>query len=113
LVEFGISINSAITNRGTLTASIVGGSSQLANVTQDPVTISLPSSTYVLNIAGVSPPGAGNGSLISNLNNGCASPGTRIVRLRITNTVPYASYSTMNHVFNFVTMSGKIATKVK
>src|SRR5262249_4064443 len=53
-----------------------------------------------------------NGSMITNVHGGCASPGTRVATLQITNSVPFASNSTMNHTFNFTSAPGKTATKI-
>jgi len=110
--QWGITVNSSVANGGTLTPSIVSGSSTLSNSNQVPISVTLPSSTYIFNIFGRTPPGAGNASVISNVNNGCSSPGTRIATLRVTNSVPFAVSSHMNHTFNFVAASGATQTAI-
>jgi len=114
--QWGISVNSAVANGGTLTPSIVSGSSQLSNTNQVPITVTVPFSatfgSYMFNILARSAPSAGSGSIISSVNNGCPSPGTRIASFRITNSVAFATNSTMNHVFNFVGAAGRTQTEI-
>jgi len=110
--QWGMTVNPLVANGGVLTSSIVGGSTMLSNPAQANVTTQLPASTSNLNIAAKAPPGTGNGSIISSVSGGCASPGTRIVTVRITNTVPFARNTTMNHQFTFNTSSGITGTKV-
>ncbi|MDR3610052.1 MAG: T9SS type A sorting domain-containing protein [Ignavibacteriaceae bacterium] len=87
----GLTINDNALNGGTVTASWVPGSSQLTNTNQIPysfntLTISGTGSNAlrVIKIVGTAPSGAGNGSMISNV-----PPGTRIGRLRLTNTADW------------------------
>src|SRR5205814_5369425 len=47
--QWGITVNSAVVNGGSLTPSIVSGTTQLSNPSQAPVTVSLPPSSYVFN----------------------------------------------------------------
>jgi len=108
--QWGINIGSACANGGTLTPSMIGGSSQLSNVSQVPVTFSL-FSNYCFNIAPRVPPGPGNGSIISDIHSGCLSPGTRVGTFKITNTVPF-SCTCMNLAFNFVAAAGRTQTKI-
>jgi hypothetical protein len=91
-IATGLTIPTASQNGGTLTCSIVAGSTELSNTTQAP-TANPNSSTVsgtgidqvrVIKIAGKTPPGSGAGSLI-------ALTGTRIMRLRLTNTVAWVS----------------------
>ena len=85
----------------------------LWNLAQAPTSIAIGSSTNTvggityryINVAPVIPPGAGNGSIISSLGN-CNAPGTRIVRIRITNSVPFASGTSCNHVFSTAVSAG-------
>jgi hypothetical protein len=52
------------------------------------------------NCASRTPPGAGMGTIISNVDGGCKHPGTRIARFRITNSVPFKTNSTCKHIWN-------------
>jgi hypothetical protein len=87
----GLTINNSALNGGTLTATWVPGSSELTNTSQIPTSL-LTSTTSgtgdnalrVIRIVGKVPPGVGNGSMISIL-----APGTKIGRLRLTNTVDF------------------------
>jgi hypothetical protein len=87
--QYGILINPLIKNGGNITASIVAGSSDpiLVASNQVPPSISYYDPTNVIRISAGPPPGAGNGALISN-----ASPGTRICRVRLTNTADFDKY---------------------
>jgi hypothetical protein len=89
-VSLGISFNNAIKGSGTLIPSWVQLSSQLTNLSELPAAIST-ETAGVIKIAGKIPPGAGNGSVISNI-----SPGTKIGRLRLTNSTRFASGQQMN-----------------
>jgi hypothetical protein len=86
-VSLGLTINNAAANGGTVTASFVAGSSELTNTTEIPTTFNattISGSLRVIKVAGKTPPGTGNGSLIS-----IASPGTRIGRLQLKNSVAW------------------------
>ena len=52
------------------------------------------------NCASKTPPGAGNGTIISNVDGGCTHPGTRIARFRITNSIPFRTNSTCKHIWS-------------
>jgi hypothetical protein len=83
----GLTVNNTALNGGIITASWVPGSSQLTNTTQIPTTLNtatLSGALRVIKIVGKVPPGAGGGSMLSHL-----APGTRIGRLRLTNTVDW------------------------
>jgi hypothetical protein len=88
--SLGISFNNAIVGRGKLTPSWVSSSSQLTNQAQLPTALNT-ATAGVIKIAGKIPPGAGSGSIISNV-----SPGTKIGRLRLTNSQRFASGKQMN-----------------
>jgi len=92
--QAGITLNSAIYSGGTLTASIVAGTSTLTNSAQVPTSITYTSSSTIIKLAAKSPPGSGSGSIISQV-----SPGTRIIRVRLTSTVAFAANSTPNFFF--------------
>ena len=88
--SLGISFNNAIKGKGKLTPSWVPSSSQLSNLSELPTALNA-STAGVIKIAGKIPPGAGSGSLITNI-----SPGTKIGRLRLTNSTRFASRQQMN-----------------
>ena len=96
-VQAGILVNPAIYNGGTITASIVPNTSSL-NPTQRPTSVTFTQSQNVIKLASKAPPGIGNGTIIST-----TAPGTRICRLRLTNTVPFVLCSQANLTFNFTT----------
>jgi hypothetical protein len=90
-ISMGISYNSAIRGKGgTLTALWINSSSQLTNQSELPTALNTATSG-VIKIAGKIPPGPGNGSIISN-----AAPGTKIGRLRITNTARFSGGQQVN-----------------
>ena len=92
--QAGITLNSAIYSGGSLTASIVAGTSTLTNPAQVPTSITYTASATIIKLAAKSHPGSGSGSIISQV-----SPGTRIIRMKLTSTVPFASNSTPNFFF--------------
>jgi len=81
-IEFGINVNTGLRNGGTITVTIVNGSSEL-NAAQIPVDsqFSFDNATNCISMTASSLPGAGNGSVISGTGNG-----TRVGRIRITNS---------------------------
>ncbi len=95
-MQAGILVNSAIYNGGTLTVSILSGTSEL-NANQQPTSISFVQTQNCIKIAPKSPPGAGNGTII-----GTTGQGTRVCRLKITNTVAFPQVQA-NLAFNFTT----------
>ena len=95
-VQAGILVNSAIYGGGTLTAAIVAGTSQF-NSSQVPASIAFVQTQNCIKIAPKSPPGAGSGTIISS-----TGQGTRICRVRLTNTVAFAQ-AQANLTFNFTT----------
>jgi hypothetical protein len=76
--QAGLTFNTAILNGGTVSWMIIPGSSQL-NVFQTPQSFVVDNSVGVLKMPSRTPPGAGNGTLISN-----SLPGTKIGRFKIT-----------------------------
>jgi len=83
--QYGINYNSGIKNGGTITASWVSGSTQLTNAAQLPSSINTTSNASQIRIAAPPAPGAGNGSIIA------TGAGSRVGRLKIVNTVPFAT----------------------
>ena len=96
-IQSAILVNSGIINGGVITASIVPGSSELVDL-QVPNAIAFESGSPngCIKIASRIPPGCGNGSII-----GTTGLGTRVCRVRITNTVPFTAGSQANLTFNF------------
>lgn len=85
-IQHGIYINSAlIPAGGVLTAEIVPGSSELSSTnvpTNANVSVANSNPNKTIKITGNAYPGAGSGSIISNV-----SPGTRFARIRVTSKV--------------------------
>jgi hypothetical protein len=54
-----------------------------------------------LNCATRTPPGPAKGTIISNVDDGCTHPGTRVARYRITNSVPFRTNSTGKLTWSF------------
>lgn len=96
-VQSAILVNSAIINGGVLTASVVPGTSELVDLqVPNAITYESGSPNGCIKIASRIPPGCGNGSII-----GTTGLGTRVCRVRLTNTVPFTAGSTANLTFNF------------
>ncbi len=96
-IQAGILVNPGIYNGGTITLAIVPGSSQL-NTSQQPTSVIWTQGQNCIKLTPKSPPGAGSGTIISQ-----TAPGTKVCRLRITNTNPFTSGSVANLTFNFTT----------
>ena len=96
IVQAGILVNAAIINGGTITPTIVAGSSGML-AAQVPTAISFNTSgNKCVNIAAKANPGCGNGTIISQV-----GLGTRYCTVRITNSVAFAQ-AQANLTFNFV-----------
>jgi hypothetical protein len=98
-IQAGITLDPAIYNGGTITATLVAGSSQLSVVSQQPASITFTQAQNCIKIAARTPPGFGNGSIIST-----TSPGTKICRVRLTNSVPFAANTKASLTFCFTTV---------
>ena len=96
-IQAGILVNPAIYNGGTISVSIVPGSSQL-NIFQAPSNVVWAQDQNTIKLTAKAPPGAGNGTIIST-----TAPGMKVCRLQITNTVPFGQ-STADLTFNFTTI---------
>lgn len=85
--QFGININSGAANGGTISVSMVSGSSELL-IYQVPTApkFSFTTSKNSINVTATPGPGAGSGTIISN-----TAPGTRVCRIRITNSADFGS----------------------
>ena len=79
--QAGILVNSSIVNGGTITPTIVSGSSELV-LAQRPISISFASNC--IRLAPRGGPGLGGGTIIPR-----TSPGIRVARIRLTNTVDF------------------------
>ena len=120
-MQFGIGFDSSIANGGTLSFSLVSGSSQLV-ASQVPVAFSVGTATQTETIGGIvyrylnqaarSGPGSGNGTVISAVKTSCSSPGTRIGTYRLTNTADFKTASTPKHIFSSAIGNGKTSTLV-
>jgi len=95
-IQAGILVNSGIYNGGTITMSIVPGTSQL-NTNQQPASVTFVQTQNCIKLAPKSPPGAGGGTVISS-----AGQGTRVCRLKLTNSVAFAA-AQANLAFSFTT----------
>ncbi len=96
-VQAGITINPAIYNGGTISLSILAGTSEL-NTSQAPTSVVWSQAENTIKLTPKAPPGAGSGTIL-----GTTGQGTRVCRLRVTNTVPFATASP-NLTFNFATI---------
>jgi len=98
-IQFGFLYNDAIKNGGNLTASYVPWSVDTSIVISGQQNSSFNTATAgCIKIAAKLPTnGPGSGAIISNV-----SPGTRIGRLRLTNSIPFAG-SIINVAWNFNT----------
>jgi hypothetical protein len=106
-LQAGINVNSNIYNGGTLTATIITGYSQLPLAMQ-PTSVQFTQSVNIIKLAGKTPPGAGNGPIISTV-----SPGTNISHIKVQNTANFTSCSTCDLTFTSSTaVSPSYATRV-
>ena len=96
-VQAGIVVNPAIYNGGTITLAIIPSSSQLGSA-QQPSSVIWALSQNTIKLTPRPGPGAGNGTIIST-----TAPGTRVCRLRMTNTVGFSINTTANLTVNFTT----------
>jgi len=94
LFQAGILVNPSIVNGGTVTASIIAGSSQLV-AAQQPASITFSAAQNCIKIGpgGVVP--HGSATIIST-----TAPGTKIARVRLTNSVSFGIFAP-NFSFNF------------
>ena len=99
IIQAGILVNNGIINGGTITPAIVPGYSELVALQQPTiVTWSTGTSNGCIKVTPKAGPGCGNGTIIST-----SGAGTRICRVRITNSVAFTSSSQANLTFNFTT----------
>ncbi len=88
-VQCGITVNPGIYAGGTFSSALVPSTSEL-NPAQAPasVTYTTGSGANIIKLAAVTPPGAGNGTILSSV-----SPGTRVIRIKLTSTVAFPANS--------------------
>ena len=105
-MQIGINVNPVVINGGIISVSLVPGSSDL-NASQIPgaIRFSFNASKNCIIMTGVPPPGSGSGTIISNSGNG-----TRIGRIRLSNTVNFGS-GQPNLTWSFLLANGYV-TKV-
>lgn len=96
-VQAGILVNPDIYNGGTITVSILPGTSQL-DAGMMPTSVVWSQSQNTIKLTPKAPPGAGNGTILA-----VSSPGLRVCRLQITNSEPFGRYAA-NLTFNFTTV---------
>jgi hypothetical protein len=94
VAQAGILVNPEIKNGGNITASLVAGASEMV-AAQVPSSITFASATNCIKIAAKAIPGCGSGTTIST-----TGLGTRLCRVRLTNTVPFG-IAKANLTFNF------------
>lgn len=95
-VQAGILVNSQVTGGGVITAQIIEGSSSL-NSAQVPTSITFAPCESAIKLTAKVPPGCGAGTKISQ----DPDHRTRICRIRLNNTMPFASCSSANLTFCF------------
>jgi hypothetical protein len=111
-INFGFTFNQLALNNGTLTAAWVPQSSELTNQSELPRNFIAATGRKDSTIVGIIkigpriPPGFGNGSIISN-----KRPGTRIGRLRLTNSVNFGE-AQLNINWNFIKTNGLYPTTI-
>ena len=96
-VQAGILVNPAIYGGGTITMSIVAGSSQLVTA-QQPTSVVWSQVQNAIKLTPRPGPGSGSATIISTV-----GQGTRVCRLRVTNSVSFAANSQANLILNFTT----------
>ncbi len=94
-VQAGILVNPAILNGGNISVSILPGTSGLVS-SQQPNKVTWVQSQNCIKLNPRQLPGAGAGTILSQ-----SGQGTRVCRLRVTNSLPFAAGSQANLSFNF------------
>jgi len=97
--QAGILLNSTIYSGGTISASLISGSSTL-NSAETPITIDFVNTLRtnpgqsLIRLAGRSAPGKGKGTILSE-----TDPGNCVIHIRLTSSVPFTSNSTAELAF--------------
>ena len=104
-MEFGINVNPVLRNGGLITVSYISGTSDLLSA-QIPADedLSFNNAANCIEWSGTAHPGAGSGTIVSYV-----TPGTRIGRFRLSNSVPFASV-TPDLSWNFLPETGRVTT---
>lgn len=98
IIQAGILVNSEIINGGEVRSEILSGSSELNPEQQPTKTIFVKGpGTSIIKVAPKVGPGPGKGTIIKT-----SKPGTKICRIRVTNSVPFAK-AKPNLTFCFTT----------
>src|ERR1035438_3942280 len=107
-IQFGFTYNNAVRNGGTMTATWVPGSVDSVIAASGQTNINFNTATAgLIKVAAVLPSnGSGTGANISNI-----APGTRVGRMRLTNSVPFTTPK-LNINWNFNAVSPNYATKL-
>jgi hypothetical protein len=98
-----INVNSSFRNSGTITPTIVSGSSELLTA-QVPTAVSYNANNYVA-IAAKTPPGAGNGTIIT-------QTGKKVCRIRLTNSVNFSTTAAPNLTWRWSTPASQVSAYV-
>ena len=107
-IQLGFTYNNAVINGGTISATWVPGSVDSVIAARGQTNINFNTATAgLIKVAAVLPSnGSGTGANISNI-----APGTRVGRMRLTNSVPFTTPK-LNINWNFNAVSPNYATKV-
>jgi len=101
---FYINVNSAFRNAGTITATIVSGTSDLLT-SQVPTSVSYQATNNYVAIAAKTPPGVGLGTIID-------QAGKRVVRLRLTNTANFSTTAAPNLTWRWASPNSLVSAYV-
>ncbi|MBM3417541.1 MAG: hypothetical protein FJY17_01295, partial [Bacteroidetes bacterium] len=120
--QFGLGIDTQVLNGGSLSAWVISGTSELVTsqrpsngrmVVGGPVhSLSGRIYRFINLIAAIPPNDSSSTSIIPSTNSGCSSPGIRIARFRITNTMPFRNGTRPFHIFSESQGSGRINTLI-
>ncbi|GAB1447108.1 hypothetical protein MASR2M44_00990 [Bacteroidota bacterium] len=89
-----INMNSSFRNAGSISVTAVSSSSTLTNTAQAPTSFAYNAVNNIVQIAAKAPPGTGSGSIIP-------QSGSRIIRLRLSNSGSWGSGVAPNFAFRF------------
>lgn len=117
-LQFGLGFDITALNGGTLTPSIVKGTSDFPS-NLEPERVNFGTTTFAIggvtyrffNCAARSAPGPGKGLIITDVGN-CPNKGMRVARYKLTNSVPWTPNSHMNHQWSVSVGSSRTNTLV-
>jgi hypothetical protein len=101
---FNINMNPAFRNAGTITPTLLSGTSELVSA-QVPTSIQYQATNNYVGIAAKTPPGAGAGTIIN-------QNGARIIRVRLTNTVSFSTSAAPNLTFRWASPNSLVSAYV-